>query len=361
MAREPKLTPRSIEIFQELVDAYMETGEAVGSRFLSKRSHYPLSAATIRNTMADLEDLGLLYAPHASAGRIPTEAGFSFFVNGLLECSDFSDFESHDLEHELEPYAAEGIEAVLEKASALLSGLSKYAGIVLAPQSDPILQRIEFVSLSENQLLVVIIADSGQIENRLIQGPGYLTPDRLKEMSNYLSDLLRGKTVAEGIQWVQSELDANQSDLNSTAVQLLKQSLEPMTKKEKQSAFVLKGRANLLDHVDEIGELERVRNLFEVIETKETMIHLLDATAKAKGIQVFIGSENKHFNLSGCSLVASPYKTSNRRFVGAVGVVGPTNMNYRQILPLVSCTSKIISRILNEEHGPSKAKSRRRP
>lgn len=348
MARKTQLTTRSIEIFRELVDAYLETGEAVGSRLLSKRSPYALSSATIRNIMADLEDLGLLYAPHTSAGRIPTEAGFSFFVNSLLECSDFSGYEDKDLERALGASLEGGVESVLEKATTLLSGLSKYAGIVLAPQSDPIVQRIEFVALSEEQLLVILMTDGGHIENRLIRGPGHLSPDRLKELSNYLSAYLKGKTVAEGLAWVQGELTDNKSDFNTMAARILQQSLKSLERKEKTS-FVLKGQANLLEHVEEIEELERVRHLFEAIETKETMVELLDSTAKAQGIQVFIGSEHEKFNLAGCSLIASPYFSPHRRMVGAVGVIGPTNMNYRQVIPLVSCTSKIISRLLRDE------------
>ncbi len=349
MAKSSQLTARSIEIFRELVDAYLETGEAVGSRLLSKRSQYPLSSATIRNIMADLEEMGLLYAPHTSAGRIPTEAGFNFFVNGLLECSDFTEYSDEEIEQALEEHAEEGVDAVIEKATSLLSGLSKYAGIVLSPQSDPVLQRIEFVSLGEGRLLVIMLSDSGHIENRLIQGPGNLSPDRLKEVSNYLSTYLAGKTVAEGLLWVQNELSVDKGDFNKTAAHILHQSLKSWSAKEKSSTFVLKGQANLLEHIEELDELNRVRHLFEAIETKETMVGLLDSTAKAQGIQVFIGSANEKFNLAGCSLIASPYHSTHRRIVGAVGVIGPTNMNYRQVIPLVSCTSKIIGRLLKDK------------
>lgn len=348
MAKKPQLTTRSIEIFRELVDAYLETGEAVGSRLLAKKSSYALSSATIRNIMADLEDLGLLYAPHTSAGRIPTEAGFSFFVNSLLECSDFTDFEDETIEQALSESKKSGINAVLEKASSLLSGLSKYAGIVLTPQSNPTLQRIEFIALSDSQILVIMISDTGHIENRIIQSPNQQPICELTELSNYLSHYLEGKTVTEGIDWLQKELIANRSNFDTLAAHILQQSLKSLSHKNKND-FVFKGQANLLDHIEELGELEHIRQLFEAIETKETMVKLLDSTAKAQGVQVFIGAEHKDFNLAGCSLIASSYHSPKNKIVGAIGIIGPTNMNYRHIIPLVNCTSKIINRLLRDE------------
>lgn len=349
MENGPQLTARSLEIFRELVDAYIETGEAIGSRLLSKRSQYPLSSATIRNIMADLEDMGLLYAPHTSAGRIPTEAGLNFFVNGLLECSDFSGYKNESIEKILEEHLEEGTNSILEQATSLLSGLSKYAGIVLSPKNDPVLQRIEFVALSENQILVIIISNTGHIENRIIKYNESLSQDQLKQLSNYLSEYLSGKTLAEGLKWVCDELLTQKNNFSKMATHIVQQGLEAWSEAKKSSSLILKGQANLLEYIGQIEELEQIRHLFEAIETKQTMVNLLDSTSKAEGIQVFIGSENKHFNVSGCSLIASSYHSANNRIVGAIGVIGPSNMNYRQVIPLVSCTSKVISRLLKDE------------
>lgn len=348
MSKEPQLPERSLEIFRALVDAYIETGEAVGSRLLAKRSPYALSSATIRNIMADLEDMGLLYAPHTSAGRIPTEAGLSLFVNGLLECSAFEGDTA--LERTLEEHLGEAqedeVEAVLERATTLLSGLSRYAGIILSPKSDPILERIEFVPLSPTQLLVVILSNTGHVENRLIAHDRDLKAEELKQLSNYLSTYLKGKTLAQGLAWVQAELKKQEHRFNQKAARLVQQGLETWSKAHRSSSLILKGQANLLGAIEEQEELTPIRHLFEAIETKQTMVHLLDATSQADGIQVFIGSENPNFNVSGCSLIAASYHSPDNRIVGALGVIGPSNMHYRQVIPLVSCASRIISRLL---------------
>lgn len=348
--RFSQLSSRSKEIFSALVDAYIETGEAVGSRLLAKRAPCALSSATIRNIMADLEEAGLLYAPHTSAGRIPTEAGLSFFVDSLLECSDFEDDTAieHTLEERLSEEAASGgeVDEVLEQATALLSGLSQYAGIVLSPKTDSILKRIEFVTLSPTQLLVVILSNTGHVENRLIPYDRNLTPEQLKQLSNYLSTYLEGKTLVEGLAWVQAELKKQQHRFTKEATRLVQQGLETWSRAHKPSSLILKGQANLLDAVEERNELDPIRNLFEAIETKQTMVHLLEATSNAEGIQVFIGSENPNFNVAGCSLVAASYRSADNRIVGALGVIGPSNMHYRQVIPLVSCTAKVINRLL---------------
>jgi heat-inducible transcriptional repressor len=298
--------------------------------------------------MADLEDVGLLYAEHTSAGRIPTEAGLKFFVQGLLESSDVRNAENEEVARVLEARAEEGIDSVLEQATNLLSGLSKCAGIVLSPRSDHILRQIEFVLLHQKQILVVIISQSGQVENRIIKYEDDISQEQLDVLSKYLSEYLCGKTLAEGRLVVQCELLKQKDKFSSIATDILQRGLQAAAE-QKSSTIMLRGQANLLDGVEQIEELDAVRHLFEAIETKKTMMNLLDSTSKADDIQVFIGSENKHFDMTGCSLIASPYKSSTNRIIGAIGVIGPTNMNYRQVIPLVNCMSKVINRILGEE------------
>jgi heat-inducible transcriptional repressor len=296
--------------------------------------------------MADLEDLGLLYAPHTSAGRIPTEAGLSLFVRGLLEYTDFDNFKDDNVAKTLESNAEDGTAAVLEKATTLLSEISKYAGIVFAPKGNNFLKRLEFVALNSNQILVILISNSGEVENRIITFDKDINQGQLESLSNYLTEFISGKTLGDGISAVQAELEKQKSHFSELATQIIQKSLEALSKDEKNFKLILKGQANLLDYVGQIEELEKIRNLFDAIETKETMITLLEQTSTAHGIQVFVGSENKYFDISGCSMIASPYKSSDNKIIGAIGVIGPTNMEYRRIIPLVNYTSKIISQVL---------------
>ncbi|MDR0633025.1 MAG: heat-inducible transcriptional repressor HrcA [Holosporales bacterium] len=342
------LSARSLEIFRELVDAYIETGEAVGSRLLSKRSPSPLSSATIRNIMADLEDIGLLYAPHTSAGRIPTETGLRFFVDELLEVSNFEDFENEkvfDLMNSQEQETSE----ILEKATSILSGLSKCAGVVSSPKTDPIIQKINFVSLSAEQILVIIVSESGHVENRIISAPANIDSSLLQSLSNYMSHILQGRTLSDGIKTMEAELSEHKNDFDQLSAEILQQGIEIWKNDDFSGSMILKGHANLLENIEELRELNNIRDLFEIMETKHTMLNLLNFASKANGIQVFIGSENPYFQISGCSLVLSPYKSADGHVVGAIGVIGPAHMKYRKIIPLVNYTSKIISKILNKK------------
>jgi heat-inducible transcriptional repressor len=345
----PKLAERSLEVFRELVDAYIETGEAVGSRLLSKRAPVQRSSATIRNIMADLEDLGLLYAPHPSAGRIPTEDGLRFFVNELLEVSNSDFFENETIANFAANQAVNEIETneILENVSSLLSGIARCAGVVSCPKTDPIIRKIDFVPLNAEQILVIIVSDTGQIENRIIQLSESIEHDALANIANYVSGKLCGQVLSDGIAVIEKEFQEHSNHLDQFSM-VLRPGLEALkTGVSENNAIFLKGRANLLDKVEELEELSDVRSLLEVMETKSTMLKLLGAVAKADGVQVFIGSENPYFKISGCSLVLAPYKTPDNHFIGALGVIGPTNMKYREVIPLVNYTSKIISKVLN--------------
>lgn len=340
-----ELNKRSIEIFRELVDAYVETGEPVGSRTLSRRLNVSLSPATIRNVMADLEEAGLLYAPHTSAGRLPTDAGLRFFVHGLLEVGDLSDSDRASIESRCQT-AGKSVEDILGEATSMLSGLSSCAGIVLAPKTESSLKHIEFVNLGVGRALVVLITEDGVVENRLFEIPTGLPPSVLVEATNYLNSRLTGKTLSEAKRVIFDELKGHKKDLNDLASNVVETGLGVWTGEGQTSSLIIKGQSNLLNNVTVVEELDRIRDLFSILDTKETMVKLLDASIHAEGVQIFIGSENNLFGLSGCSMVVSPYKNSRQQIVGAIGVIGPTRINYSKIIPLVDYTAKMVGKLL---------------
>lgn len=339
------LNKRSLDIFRELVDAFVETGEAVGSRTLSRRLATKLSSATIRNIMADLEDAGLLYAPHTSAGRIPTEDGLRFFVNGLLEVGALSKEEQETLAKNFAGEAA-NFPKLLEKASTMLSGLTNCASLVMAPKSNSALKHIEFVGLGNNRALVVIITEEGMVENRIIQLPVGLPLSTLTEATNYLSAKLTGKTLPEARDEIMFELSKDKADLDTLATKVVEDGLAVWAGGQEGGSLIVKGQSHLLEGLSSIDDLERIRTLFEVLETKENLVGLLDQSIEADGVQIFIGSENKLFGSSGCSAIVAPYHNSNQKLIGAIGIVGPTRMNYGKIIPLVDYTAKLISKVI---------------
>ena len=340
-----ELSRRSLEIFRELVDTYVETGEPVGSRTLSRRLQTPLSPATIRNIMADLEEAGLLYAPHTSAGRLPTDEGLRLFVHGLLEVGDLSDQDRHYL-NQLSETTGQSIDKVLERATSLLSGLSKCAGLVMAPKTDAPLKHIEFVHLSPGRALVVLISEDDVVENRLIDVPKGITPSTLIEATNYLSTRLTGRTLDQAKNTIHEELNHYQAHLNDLAAKVVEAGLAVWAGGDQGGSLIVKGQSHLLQGVTEMADLEQIRQLFQVLETKETLHQLLDASIKADGVQIFIGSDNNLFKLSGCSLVVSPYHNSRHEILGAIGIIGPARMNYGKIIPLVDYTAKMVGRLM---------------
>lgn len=340
-----ELSRRSLEIFRELVDTYVETGEPVGSRTLSRRLQTPLSPATIRNIMADLEEAGLLYAPHTSAGRLPTDEGLRFFIHGLLELGDLSDQDRQYL-NQLSETTGQSVDKVLEKATSLLSGLSQCAGLVMAPKTDTPLKHIEFVHLSPGRALVILISEDGVVENRLIDVPKGITPSILNEATNYLSTRLTGRTLSQTKNIIHEEVNHFQAHLNDLAAKVVKAGLAVWAGGDQSGSLIVKGQSHLLQGVTEMADLEQIRQLFQVLETKETLHQLLDASIKADGVQIFIGSDNNLFKLSGCSLVVSPYHNSRHEILGAIGIIGPARMNYGKIIPLVDYTAKMVGRLM---------------
>jgi len=340
-----ELNERSREIFRIVVDAYLDSGEPIGSRTLAKRLAHNLSPATIRNVMADLEDAGLLFSPHTSAGRLPTEAGLRWFVNGLLEIGNLTDVERRLISEQCAGTGS-SVEGLLDRATTTLSGLSRCAGLVTAPKTDVALKHIEIVSLNPGRALVVLVTESGIVENRIIETPPGIAPSMLIEASNYLSARLVGRSITEARSEIDGELAPHRAQLDALTRKVVEQGLAIWADNEAGGALIVRGQAHLLDDVQAVGDLERIRALFAALETKETIVNVLSLVDGAAGVQIFIGASNALFTLAGCSMVVSSYRDSRERIIGAIGVVGPTRMNYARIIPMVDYTAKLMGRLL---------------
>ncbi|MBL8831401.1 MAG: heat-inducible transcriptional repressor HrcA [Rhodospirillales bacterium] len=340
---------RSREVFRRIVEAYVETGEPVGSRTLSRQLPDPISPATIRNVMADLQDLGLLYSPHTSAGRLPTDLGLRLFVDGLLEVGRLSSEEREKIEAQC---AAGGRATgqVLEQASTLLAGLGRGAGLVIAPKSDAPLKHVEFVPLGPGRTLVVLVTERGLVENRVIETPLGLTPQQLVQASNFLSAHLTGRTLVEARQDVLRRLEQSRAELDQLSQKVVEQGLAVWSTPEKSAGtegyLIVRGQAKLLEDVHAMEDLERIRRLFEALEQHQSMARILEQAQGAEGVQIFIGAQNELFGLSGCTTIVAPYRDAQDKIVGAIGVVGPTRLNYARIIPMVDYTARVVGRLL---------------
>jgi heat-inducible transcriptional repressor len=339
-----ELTTRARDVFRLVVDAYLETGQPVGSRTLSKLATLNLSPASIRNVMQDLEELGLLASPHTSAGRLPTEQGLRLFVDGMMQVAEPSAEDRAQIEASL----AEGgpIESALAHATAALSGVSACAGLVLVPKHERVLKQVAFVPMSDEQALVVLVAADGTVENRVIAIPPGLQPSTLVEAGNYVSAMLAGLTLAEAQTRVRRELEAERIAIDRAAADLVSRGLAIWSVDgTDRPVLIVRGQANLLDE-SAVGDLDRVRQLLDELETKQDIAHLLDSAREGSATRIFIGSENKLFSLSGSSVIAAPYHGSDGRVVGVVGVIGPTRLNYARIVPMVDFTAQSLSRLI---------------
>jgi len=344
-----ELNDRSREIFMKIVESFVETGEPIGSRSLSQQLATSLSPATIRNVMADLEDFGLLFAPHTSAGRMPTDLGLRMFVDGLLEVGNLTSDERDDLESRLAG-TGKSVEGVLEEAGTTLSGLSNCAGMVLAPTTDSALKHIEFVNLSPGRALVVMVTAEGVVENRIIEVPRDVPASAFTEATNYLNARLIGRTINEARLAINSEIEQSHNQLNALSAKVVEAGLATWGGDDNSGpipgTLIIRGQANLLEDVNAIDDLERIRALFSALETNETMLKILELADTAEGVQIFIGADNELFNLSGCSFIVAPYHSSSSQLVGAIGVIGPTRMNYSRIIPMVDYTAKLIGKLM---------------
>ena len=343
----PGLDARSAAVLREIVEQYVETGEPVGSRTLSRRLPMNLSPATIRNVMADLTDTGLLYAPHTSAGRLPTELGLRLFVDGLLQFGELSDDERGSISAALEA-SGRSLEDTLTEASSMLSGLSSAAGLVLAPKSEGALRHIEFVPLGPGRALVVLVAADGHVENRVIETPPGLPPSTLQQAGNYLNNRLSGRGLAELRAVVAEELTANRTELDGLSAQVVASGLATWTGEGARGGnLIVRGQGRLLADVTQIERLAAIQMLFERLETQETMLKLLELAETSEGVRIFIGSESGLFGASGVSMVVAPARSEGSgRIVGAIGVIGPTRINYGRIIPVVDYTARVIGRLL---------------
>ncbi|MFC3080493.1 heat-inducible transcriptional repressor HrcA [Phenylobacterium terrae] len=341
-----ELDERARDIFRRIVETYLETGEPVGSRTIS-RGGVHLSPASIRNTMQDLTALGLLGAPHISAGRLPTHAGLRLFVDGLLEVGDVGADERRDIEARLRSHGR-NLEEALNEASAILSGLAGGAGVVVTPVRDAGVKHVEFVALGGDQALAIMVFEDGAVENRLMRLTAGVTPSALQEASNFLNARLRGKTLGEARAEVRGELDRARQQLDETAARLVEDGLAAWGGGDAaERALIVRGRANLLGDPQALADLERVRMLFDDLEQKEQLIGLLDNVREAQGVRIFIGAETQLFSLSGSAVIAAPYMTGDQRVLGAIGVIGPARLNYARVIPLVDYTARVLGQVMN--------------
>jgi len=340
------LDQRARDIFRRIVETYLETGEPVGSRTIS-RGGVQLSPASIRNTMQDLTLAGLLAAPHTSAGRIPTHAGLRLFVDGFLEIGDIGTEERREIDARLAG-KGRGFDEALNAASSLLSGLAGGAGIVASPVRDAGVKHVEFVALGHDQALAVLVGDDGTVENRLMPLSAGVTPSTLQEASNFLNARLKGRPLAEARTEMRAELDAARLQLDAAAARLVEDGLAAWSGgPDRERSLIVRGRANLLQNHETAADLELVRILFDDLEQKEQLIGLLDGVNAAQGVRIFIGAETRLFSLSGSAVIAAPYMNGRQRVLGAIGVIGPARLNYARIIPLVDYTARVLGRMLD--------------
>lgn len=339
---------RSREIFRQIVDGYLATGEPVGSRNIARLLPMALSPATVRNVMTDLELAGLIYAPHTSAGRLPTERGLRFFVDAMMEVGSLTSDERTRIEAQMKA-AATGrtLDSTLTEASALLSGLSRGAGVVVTTKANARLKHIEFVRLDPTRALVVLVADDGTVENRLLALPPGLPASALSEAANFLNARVMGKTLGELRGEIAQHRAQMEQELDALTARLVESGIATSSGPSSDRHLIVRGQANLLEDLKAQEDLERIRLLFGDLETQTDVIDLLSRAEAGDGVRIFIGSENKLFSMSGSSMVAAPFRDAEQRIVGVVGIIGPTRLNYARIVPMVDYTAKVVGRLLD--------------
>ena len=345
-----EMNNRSREVFRRVVEGYLTDGEPVGSRTLSREFSEDISAATIRNVMQDLELLGLLGSPHTSAGRIPTQLGLRMFVDGILEVSEVNNSDRKKIDKIISDETNQ-VEDILDDISTTLSGVTQGASLVLTPKHEAPIKHVEFLPLSASQALVVLVFADGHVENRLFKPPLGQTPSSMKEAANFLNAIMEGNTLGEAKKLIKNEIDYRRQELDSLAHDLVRSGLALWEdSEERNERLIVKGRANLLNESSQQEDLDRIKNLFDDLERKRDIADFLELTEKGEGVRIFIGSENKLFSLTGSSLVVSPYMNSDRKVIGAVGVIGPTRLNYGRIVPVVDYTAQLVGKMISDRN-----------
>lgn len=343
-----ELNDRSREVFRRVVEGYLESGEPVGSRTLTRELSEKVSAATIRNVMQDLEYLGLLDSPHVSAGRVPTQQGLRMFVDGLLEVQDLDQSDQQKIDATLGDNAGD-VGAMLDRVGSALSGVTRGASLVLAPKHEAPIRHIEFVSLGHDRAMVVLVMADGHVENRLFTPPPGQTPSSMREAANFLNALIEGKTLSELQTVMRSEIELRQQEIDVLSRSLIDQGLAVWADDgDTPERLIVRGRSNLLDTGQSEGDLDLIRTLFDDLERKRDIAGFLELADQGEGVRIFIGSENKLFSLSGSSLVVSPYMNADRKIVGAVGVIGPKRLNYGRIVPIVDYTAQLVGKLISD-------------
>jgi heat-inducible transcriptional repressor len=339
-----ELNERSREVFRRVVEGYLESGDPVGSRTLARAMAEKLSAATIRNVMNDLEFHGLLGSPHVSAGRVPTQLGLRMFVDGLMEVSELGAQDRERIDATMGSQNPD-VGSLLDRVGSALSGITHGASLVLTPKIEAPVRHVEFVSLAADRALVVLVFADGRVENRVFTPPLGQTPSSMREAANFLNAMAEGRTLSELRDHITLQIRDRRQELDILAADLVESGLALWQNEgERYERLIVRGRSNLID--SEI-DLERVRSLFDDLERKRDIAEFLDLTEEGDGVRIFIGSENKLFSLSGSSLVVSPYMNADRKIIGAVGVIGPTRLNYGRIVPIVDYTAQLVGRMVS--------------
>jgi heat-inducible transcriptional repressor len=342
------MNDRSRDVFRAVVESYLESGDPVGSRTLTRSLSEKVSAATVRNVMQDLEFLGLLDSPHVSAGRVPTQLGLRMFVDGLLEVEDLKAQDREKIDATLGRNSGD-VSGMLDRVGAALSGVTQGASLVLTPKHEAEIRHIEFVSLGHDRAMVVLVFSDGHVENRLFTPPPGQTPSSMREAANFLNALVEGRTLSDVRLDMQEEIATRRQEIDNLAHQLIESGLAAWEEDgSDQARLIVRGRANLLADNGVTEELDMIRSLFDDLERKQDIAEFLELTEEGEGVRIFIGSENKLFSLSGSSLVVSPYMNADRKVIGAVGVIGPTRLNYGRIVPIVDYTAQLVGKLLSD-------------
>ncbi len=343
-----EMNDRSREVFRRVVEGYLQTGGPMGSRTLTRSMSEKVSAATIRNVMQDLEFLGLLDSPHVSAGRIPTQQGLRLFVDGLLEVGDLGGEDRQKIDDTMADNSSD-IGAVLDRVGSALSGMTQGASLVLTPKHQAEIRHVEFVSLSPDRALVVLVFTDGHVENRVFTPPPGQTPSSMREAANFLNSLVEGRTLSELSANIGTEIASRRQEIDTLAANLVESGIAVWENKgESTERLIVRGRGNLLADQAQEDDLDRIRTLFDDLERKQDIAQFLELTEEGEGVRIFIGSENKLFSLSGSSLVVSPYMNADRKIIGAVGVIGPTRLNYGRIVPIVDYTAQLVGKLISD-------------